>query len=512
LSAQFDLVRQLLRVRGKFAGTFVAHVAAILPPLQSASALPQAASPSFGDDFAAVLAGLAPQAPVAKDAPPPQQAQPANDSVAQAAPVQPQPKLRARLVPVLARTDTRPDAKAKAQTGSVPASRAAETAKAAAADPDEENATTVAPVAATRPAAPLKIELAIKPVPPDAPKASPDMDIAPVDAGKHAADPNQAQAAANAKPVSAQALAEIVAAAKNAPPTAAAMPETLLKVPAGAQIAAAADAPAKPNVKDTAPPRVSVTVKSVALPPVSAVSDKTVRALSDIAANVSQASPDKTDTEERDDTRQQDASPDRRDAPQTNVSASATQPSAKADAAVQPGQSAPAGQIAMVPPASAAAPATSASAAMPATQPASEELTKVTDLGVAIVARSAAGAKSFEIRLDPAELGRVEVKLTVGADGKADATIIAHRPETLALLLRDSQNLERTLKDSGLELSNSSLNFSLKGQERQGDGGGASKAHTRNLSDAVVARSEATNASIASLSLAPSSARLDIRV
>jgi flagellar hook-length control protein FliK len=498
----------------------VAHVATILPPLQSASALPQAASPSFGDDFAAVLAGLAPQAPVAKDAPPPGQAQPANDSVAQAAPVQPQPKLRARPVPVLARTDSKPDAKTKAQTASVSTPRAAETAKAAAADPDEENATTVAPVAATRPAAQLKIELAVKGVAPDAPAASPDADIvAPADTGERAADPDQAQAApnaANAKPVSPQALAEIVAAAKNAPPTAAAVPENLLKVPAGAQIAAAADASATPNVKDAAPPRVSVTVKSAAPPPLSVVADKTVRALADIAANESQASPDKTGTEERDDTRQQDASPDRRDAPQTDVSAAASQPSAKPDVAVQPAQreqSAPAGQIAMAtPPVSAAAPATSASAAMPATQPASEELTKVTDLGVAIAARSAAGAKSFEIRLDPAELGHIDVKLTVGIDGKADATIIAHRPETLALLLRDSQNLERTLKDSGLQLSNSSLNFSLKGQERQGDGGGASKAHTRNLSDAVVARSEATNASIASLSLAPSSARLDIRV
>lgn len=485
--------------------------------------MPQAASPSFGDDFAAVLAGLAPQAPVAKDAPPPQQAPPANDSVAQAAPVQLQPRLRARLVPVLARTDSKPDAKAKAQTASVSTPRAAETAKAAAADPEEENATTVAPVAATRPAAAaqLKIEHAAKGVAPDAPAASPDADIAaPADTGERAADPNQAQAApnaANAKPVSPQALAEIVAAAKNAPP-AAAVPENLLKVPAGAQIAAAADASAKPNVKDAAPPRVSVTVKSAAPPPVSAVSDKTVRALADIAANESQASrlSDETSTEEGDTTQQQDASPDRRDAPQANVSAPATQPSAKPDVAVQPAQpqqSAPAGQIAMVTaPVSAAAPATSASAAMPAPQPTSEELTKVTDLGIAIAARSAAGAKSFEIRLDPAELGRVDVKLTVGTDGKADATIIAHRPETLALLLRDSQNLERTLKDSGLQLSNSSLNFSLKGQERQGDGGGASKAHTRNLSDAVVARSEATNASIASLSLAPSSARLDIRV
>jgi len=133
-------------------------------------------------------------------------------------------------------------------------------------------------------------------------------------------------------------------------------------------------------------------------------------------------------------------------------------------------------------------------------------------LAAQIVAKAASGAKTFEIRLDPPELGRVEVHLTVSHDGKAEATLTAERPETVALLQRDSQNLERTLKEAGLDVSNSSLNFSLKGEERQGDGGGASRAHTRNLSDAVVARSETVNASLANRSSAPSSARLDIFV
>lgn len=135
-------------------------------------------------------------------------------------------------------------------------------------------------------------------------------------------------------------------------------------------------------------------------------------------------------------------------------------------------------------------------------------------LAAQIVAKAApGGTKTFEIRLDPPELGRVEVHLTVSHDGKAEATLTAERPETVALLQRDSQNLERTLKDAGLDVSNSSLNFSLKGEQQgQGDGGGASKAHTRSLSDAVVARSEAVNASLANRSAAPSSARLDIFV
>jgi chemotaxis protein MotD len=520
----------------------VAHVAAILPKLQSASALPSASSPAFGDDFAAVLAGLAPSTHVAKEAPQPQQTQPANGKVVQAAPAQTQPKPRTRLVPTLARADSKPDEKAKAQTANVPAARAAETPKAAAVDSDEENIATVVPVAAARPtvAAQPKIELAVKSVSPEAPKAPPDAEVAPLDSGADAADPVRAQtAAANAKPISLQALAEIVAAAKGTEQTtapvpenllkapasatrqaASAAPENLLKIPAGAQIDVAGEIPAKPGVKDmnTAPQRTSVTMRSIATAPLPVVADKTARALSDIAANESQASElsDKTGPAQAGDAQQQqDAPPDRRDAPETNVAA----PAAKADAAPQqqPAQPQQAGnQIAPVtPPVSAAAPAAPANAVLQASvapQRDMEELTNVTDLGAVIAAKSAAGVKSFEIRLDPAELGRVEVKLTLGVDGKADATIVAHRPETLALLLRDSQNLERTLKESGLDVSNSSLNFSLKGEGRQGDGGGASKAHTRNLSNAVVARSEATNASIASLSLAPSSARLDIRV
>lgn len=142
----------------------------------------------------------------------------------------------------------------------------------------------------------------------------------------------------------------------------------------------------------------------------------------------------------------------------------------------------------------------------------SADATSIANLSAAIAVRAQTGARSFEIRLDPAELGRVEVQLDLDR-GKAEATIVAHRPETLALLIQDSRNLERALTNAGLDASNLSLNFTLKGDGRQGDGGGASsRARTRSLPDAVVARSEATNASIAHLSSALSSNRLDIRV
>lgn len=74
------------------------------------------------------------------------------------------------------------------------------------------------------------------------------------------------------------------------------------------------------------------------------------------------------------------------------------------------------------------------------------------------------GEKSFEIRMDPAELGRVDVKLQVSDDGKVSATLTVERPETLDLLTKDSRALEQALKDTGLDVGSGALNFSLRDQ------------------------------------------------
>ena len=62
-------------------------------------------------------------------------------------------------------------------------------------------------------------------------------------------------------------------------------------------------------------------------------------------------------------------------------------------------------------------------------------------LAVEIAARSQSGAKQFDIRLDPPELGRVEVRLSIDATGKAEAHLTADQPETLDLLQKDSRTL-----------------------------------------------------------------------
>ncbi len=78
------------------------------------------------------------------------------------------------------------------------------------------------------------------------------------------------------------------------------------------------------------------------------------------------------------------------------------------------------------------------------------------------IARQASGGVSrFEIRLDPQELGGVDVSLEFGKDGRVRAHLMVERPETLELLQRDQRGLEKALQEAGLDSEKSSLQFSL---------------------------------------------------
>ena len=88
-------------------------------------------------------------------------------------------------------------------------------------------------------------------------------------------------------------------------------------------------------------------------------------------------------------------------------------------------------------------------------------------LALHIAARWAKGDSKFTIRLDPPELGRIDVNLNVNSQGHAQAVLAVEKPQTLDLLLRDAPTLERALKDAGLELGGN-LSFSLKEEGRQG--------------------------------------------
>lgn len=93
----------------------------------------------------------------------------------------------------------------------------------------------------------------------------------------------------------------------------------------------------------------------------------------------------------------------------------------------------------------------------------------VTALAVEIAARASAGKNRFEIRLDPPELGKIDVRLDIDRHGQVTSRLIVEKSETLDLLRRDAPQLERALQDAGLKTSGNGLQFSLQQQTPQHD-------------------------------------------
>lgn len=130
-------------------------------------------------------------------------------------------------------------------------------------------------------------------------------------------------------------------------------------------------------------------------------------------------------------------------------------------------------------------------------------------LAVQIAAKSQSGTRQFEIRLDPPELGRVEVRLSIDATGKASAHLSADQPQTLDLLRKDSTSLTQALRDAGLDVSQNGLNFSLR--QQQGDNGSGQSRNPSGRALTATARLDST-ASSSTAYRAPLDGRLDIRV
>jgi flagellar hook-length control protein FliK len=133
-------------------------------------------------------------------------------------------------------------------------------------------------------------------------------------------------------------------------------------------------------------------------------------------------------------------------------------------------------------------------------------------LAVEIAARSQSGAKQFDIRLDPPELGRVDVRLSIDAAGKASAHLSADQPQTLTLLQKDAPTLTRALRDAGLDVSQDGLNFSLRQQANQDGGAGqnSDRGTSRTFSLTATANIDPTTMTAAYRGIV--NGRLDIRV
>lgn len=88
------------------------------------------------------------------------------------------------------------------------------------------------------------------------------------------------------------------------------------------------------------------------------------------------------------------------------------------------------------------------------------------EMGVEIARQISAGKEELCVRLDPAELGRIDVRMSFERDGGLRAVVTAESSVALDMLRRDAGDLTRALVDAGVRADAGSFRF----DGRSGDG------------------------------------------
>lgn len=92
----------------------------------------------------------------------------------------------------------------------------------------------------------------------------------------------------------------------------------------------------------------------------------------------------------------------------------------------------------------------------------SQQQLNLPQIAFELARQTADGNTRFQIRLDPIELGKIDVRLDIDASGRVTARLTVEKPETLDMMQRDQKGLERALQQAGLDGAKTNLEFSLK--------------------------------------------------
>lgn len=94
-----------------------------------------------------------------------------------------------------------------------------------------------------------------------------------------------------------------------------------------------------------------------------------------------------------------------------------------------------------------------------------------TQLVAATLSRSAQSgeSKNMTLRLDPPELGKIEIQMHFTKDKSVKTHMIFEKPETMLMMQRDSQTLERAMQQAGMDAGGNSLSFELAGHDHAFD-------------------------------------------
>jgi len=105
--------------------------------------------------------------------------------------------------------------------------------------------------------------------------------------------------------------------------------------------------------------------------------------------------------------------------------------------------------------------------------PATSAPVPVSGLAIEIAASVKSGNTRFEVRLDPADLGRIDVRIDVDRSGQVTSHLTVEKPETLSMLRQDAPQLQQALNDAGLKTGSGGLQFSLRDQSSSNQNNGS---------------------------------------
>lgn len=115
---------------------------------------------------------------------------------------------------------------------------------------------------------------------------------------------------------------------------------------------------------------------------------------------------------------------------------------------------------------------------------------------VAITTMKKEDITSITMQLEPADLGRVEIKMDT-IDGRTHLSFVVDKAETLDALSRDARSLERQLQESGIRADAGTMQFNLRQQPQQQeqaefDGGDGSNKRAGGVEESAAAEGVVT--------------------
>ena len=137
--------------------------------------------------------------------------------------------------------------------------------------------------------------------------------------------------------------------------------------------------------------------------------------------------------------------------------------------------------------------ATASTATLTATAATSAAI-PINGVPIEIAAAIRAGKSRFDISLDPAELGKIDVRINIDRNGQVTSHLTVEKPETLSMLKQDAPQLQRALDDAGFKTGSNGLSFSLRDQNSSNQNSGQNNDNGGNARRLIVSEEESVPA------------------